>query len=176
MTCRPSTLEMRNTSTAPNAIIQKYELERSTTGITTRAQALQTSSKTNAREYTTAKLKTLATTYGLEIMPILEIFQTLQTLRYYRSRKITSSEYNSFATSPLSRSVSIRVHVEVPNGEGRARGVGAAPRRLLGVSFVQALQTSSKTNKRSSLQPSSETNAREYATAKFKTLATTVSK
>ena len=36
----------------------KDELERSTlTGIITRAQALQTSSKTNAREYTTAKSK-----------------------------------------------------------------------------------------------------------------------
>ena len=34
LTCRPSTLKMRNTSTAPNAIMQKDELERSTTGIT----------------------------------------------------------------------------------------------------------------------------------------------
>ena len=36
-------------------------------------------------------------------------------MRYNRSRKITSSKYNIFATSPSSRSVSIRVHVEVPN-------------------------------------------------------------
>ena len=71
---------MRNNSTAPNAIIYKDELERSTTGIITRAQALQASSKTNAREYTTAKFKTLATTYRLEMMPILEIIQTPQTL------------------------------------------------------------------------------------------------
>ena len=42
--------------------------------------------------------------------------QTLQALRYNRSRKITSSKYNIFATSPFSRSASIRVHVEVPNG------------------------------------------------------------
>ena len=32
-------------------------------------------------------------------------------------------------TCRLSRSASIRVHVEVRNGYGRARGVGAAPRR-----------------------------------------------
>ena len=37
-------------------------------------------------------------------------------IRYNRSRKITSSKYNIFATSPLSGSASIRVHVEVPNG------------------------------------------------------------
>ena len=81
MTCRPSTLKMRNTSTAPNAIISKDELKRSTfTGIITRAQALQTSSETNAQEYTTAKFKTLATNYRLEMMPILEIIRTLQTL------------------------------------------------------------------------------------------------
>ena len=62
------------------------------------------------------KIQTLATTYRLEMMPILEIIQTLQTSRYNRSRKITSSKYNMFATSPLSRSASIRVHVEVSNG------------------------------------------------------------
>ena len=60
--------------------------------------------------------KIIATTYRLEMMPILEIIQTLQTSRYNRSRKITSSKYNIFATSPLSRSASIRVHVEVRNG------------------------------------------------------------
>ena len=48
----------------------------------------------------------------------------------------------------------------MPNGEGRARGVeaaprrllrvGAAPRRLIRVSFVETLQMSSKANKRSS--------------------------
>ena len=53
---------------------QKDELERSGTGITTRAQVQQTSgNKKNAREYTTAKFKTTATTYCLEMMPILEI-------------------------------------------------------------------------------------------------------
>ena len=36
--------------------------------------------------------------------------------RHNRSSKITSSKYNIFATSPLSRSASIHVHVEVPNG------------------------------------------------------------
>ena len=37
-------------------------------------------------------------------------------VRYNRSRKITSSKYDSFTTCPLSHSASIRVHVEVPNG------------------------------------------------------------
>ena len=71
-------------------------------------QALQTSSKTNkrsspadikqnkAREYTTAKFKTLATTYRLEMMPILETIQTLLTSRYNQSLKITSSKQNIF--------------------------------------------------------------------------------
>ena len=67
--------------------------------------------------------------YRWEIMPILENIQALQTSRYNRSLKITSSKYNIFATSRLSRSASVRVHVEVRNGYGRARGVGAAPRR-----------------------------------------------
>ena len=34
-----------------------------------------------------------------------------------------------FATSRFSRSASVRVHVDVRNGHGRAMGVGAAPRR-----------------------------------------------
>ena len=34
-----------------------------------------------------------------------------------------------FATSRLSRSASVRVHVDVRSGHGRARGVRAAPRR-----------------------------------------------
>ena len=54
--------------------------------------------------------------YRVEMMPIFEIIQTLQTSRYNRSLKITSSKYNIFATSRLSRSASIRVHFEVPNG------------------------------------------------------------
>ena len=36
--------------------------------------------QTNAREYTTAKFKALATTHRLEMMTTLEIIQTLQTL------------------------------------------------------------------------------------------------
>ena len=36
-------------------------------------------------------------------------------IRNNRSRKNTSSKYNIFATSPLPRSASIRVHIEVPN-------------------------------------------------------------
>ena len=37
-------------------------------------------------------------------------------IRYNRSNKISSSNYNIFATYPSSRSASIRVHVELPNG------------------------------------------------------------
>ena len=49
--------------------------------------------------------------------------------------------------------VSLSIHRRSHRGAQRirARGVGAGPRRHLRVSFVQALQTSSKTNKRSSL-------------------------
>ena len=41
----------------------------------------------------------------------------------------SSSTCGIFATSRLSHSASVRVHVDVRNGHGRARGVGAAPRR-----------------------------------------------
>ena len=95
------------------------------------------------------------------------------TIRYNQSRKITSSKCNIFATSPLSRRASIGVHVEVPGGQRWAKGAGAGPRRLLRAPFVQAPQTSSKKKKNApALQTSSKTNALEYATAKFKTLAT----
>ena len=38
-------------------------------------------------------------------------------------------KYKKKRTSRLPRSASVRVHVKVRNGYGRARGVGAAPRR-----------------------------------------------
>ena len=41
----------------------------------------------------------------------------------------SSSTWGIFATSRSSRSAPVRVHVDVRNGHGRARGVGAAPRR-----------------------------------------------
>ena len=108
---------MRNTSSAPNAIIYKDELERSTTGIITRAQALQTSSKTNTREYTTAKFKNLATIYRLEMRPIVEIIQTLQTLRYNRSRNsILKIQY--FCNFSL---VSLSIHTRSRRGAQRIR-------------------------------------------------------
>ena len=46
----------------------------------TNAQALQKSSKTNARQNAKAEIETLTTTHSLEMMTILEIIQTLQTL------------------------------------------------------------------------------------------------
>ena len=61
--------------------------------------------------------------------PILLIIQALQTLRIYQNLRNSSSTCSIFATSRLSRSASVRVHVDVRNGHGRARGVGAAPRR-----------------------------------------------
>ena len=46
------------------------------------------------------------------------------------ARAYTAQNKNKNAlSSRLSRSASIRLHVEVRNGYGRARGVGAAPRR-----------------------------------------------
>ena len=93
-----------------------YIIKRRTRAIIPRAQALQTSSKTNAREYATAKLETLATAYRLKMMPVLEVIQTLQTFRYNQTRNVTSSKHIFFATFPLSRLASIRIHVEVPNG------------------------------------------------------------
>ena len=44
------------------------------------------------------------------------------------ARAYTAQNTKKKRTSRLSRSASIRVHVEVRNGYGRARGVGAAPR------------------------------------------------
>ena len=141
----------------------KDEIERSTTGNTTHPQDLQTPSKTNARTYTTPKLKTLATTYRLEMMPILEIIQTLQTLRYHRSRKITSSKYNIFATSPLSRSASIRVRSR-RGAQRKRKGEGrwsrpprtfthwSRPPKIFPCLFVQAMQTLSKTNQKDELE------------------------
>ena len=71
---------------------------------------------------------TIATNYRLEMVPTLWLIQTLQTLRYNENLRSTSSACDTFATSRLSRSTSVRFHVEVRNGHGRARGVGVAPR------------------------------------------------
>ena len=103
-------------------INKKDELERSTSGNITRTRALQTSRKTNAREYTIEKSKPLATTYRFEMMLILEILQTLQTLRYNRSRKIISSKHNIFSTSLVSLSTHPRSRQgaqRIKKGEGR---------------------------------------------------------
>ena len=67
--------------------------------------------------------------YRLKMMPILQIIQALQTLRYKQNLRNFSSTCGIFATSRVSRSASVRVHVDVRNGHGRAWGVGAAPRR-----------------------------------------------
>ena len=67
--------------------------------------------------------------YRLEMMTILEIIQALQTCRVNQNSRNSSSTCGIFATSRLSRSASVRVHVDVRNGHGRARGVVAAPRR-----------------------------------------------
>ena len=92
---------------------------------------------------------------NLEMMPILEMLSLLYSFKLYirqdpridvvspllvqalhtpRSKNrsgVYRPKYkkNKKRFSRLSRSPSIRVHVEVPNGYGRTRGVGAAPRR-----------------------------------------------
>ena len=56
-------------------------------------------------------------------------YHALQTSRYNRRLESTSSKYSILAIFRLSRSAPIRVHVEVRNGHGKARGVAATPRR-----------------------------------------------
>ena len=85
-----------------------------------------------------------------------------------------------FCNFSLALLASIRVHVEVPDGQGRARGVGAAPRRLLpvgtaprrlfSVSFVQALHPSRKQTNAQALQTSSKTTLESMQPQNFKTL------
>ena len=94
----------------------------------TNAQALQTSSKINALEYATAKFKTLATTTAWKDANFRN-HPGAADVKIQPKYQDYLLEYNIFATSRLSRSASVRVHVEVRNGYGRARGVGAAPRR-----------------------------------------------
>ena len=53
----------------------------------------------------------------------------LQTPRCNQNSRNSSSTCGIFATSRLSRLASVRVHADVRNGHGRARGVGAVPRR-----------------------------------------------
>ena len=53
----------------------------------------------------------------------------MQTLRFNQNLRNSSSTCGIFASSRLSRSASVRIHVDVRKGHGRARGVGAAPRR-----------------------------------------------
>ena len=53
--------------------------------------------------------------------------QALHMPRSKNSSGVYRPEYKKQRTSRLSRSASIRVHVDVRNGYGMARGVGAAP-------------------------------------------------
>ena len=152
---------------------KKYELERSTTGIITRAQALQTSSKTNPRGYTTAKFKTLATTHRLEMMIIFEIIQTLQTLLLDTIELARLPPQIHFSCN--FSLVSLRIHPRSHRGAQRIRkgeGRWSRPPKTL-TCFIRSSPADVKQDKRTnaqSLQTSSKTNAREYATAEFKTL------
>ena len=80
-------------------------------------------------ESTTPKFKTLATTvfFGNDVN--FGNFHALQTSRYNQTLESASSKYNIFANSCLSRSAPIPDPGQVRNEYGRARGVGAAPRR-----------------------------------------------
>ena len=99
-------------------------------------------------------------------------------VRYNRSRKITSSKYNIFATSPWSRSASIRVHVEVPTDKEGRGALEPPPEDSTRWSsppktFTCSIRSSPadvKQNQNERSGPAdvkSKTNAREYATAKF---------
>ena len=59
----------------------------------------------------------------------LQIVQALHVPRPKNRPGVYRPIYNKKRTSRLSRSASIRVHVDGRNRHGRARGVGAAPRR-----------------------------------------------
>ena len=59
-------------------------------------------------------------------MPILKIILSLQTWRYNKRLRNSSTTCDIFSTPRLCRSASVRVHVEVRNGYGRATGVWAA--------------------------------------------------
>ena len=50
-------------------------------------------------------------------------------IKIQQNLRNSSSTCGIFATSRLSRSATVLVHVDVRNGHGRARGFGAAPRR-----------------------------------------------
>ena len=161
---------MRNTSTAPNAIISKYELERSTAGVIARPQALHTSSKTNARVYH-REIRNFSNyqPFGNDANFGNHPDAADVIIRYNRSRKITSSKYNIFATSPLSRSVSIRTSRCPTDKEGRG-ALEPPPEDFYVFHSFEPCRRQAKQTNAQALQTSSKANAREYATAKFKTL------
>ena len=122
---------------------------------------------------TTAKFKTLATTYRLEMMPILEIIQTLQTSRYNRSRKITSSNTKNLQLVPcLAQHPSAFTSRCPTDKEGRG-ALEPPPEDFYVFHLFKPCRRQAKQTNAQDPQTSSKTNTREYA-AKFKTLATTV--
>ena len=86
---------------------------------------------------------------NLEMTANLELLLLVYSFKLYIcqdpriGRAYTAQNTKIKRTSRLPRSACIRVHVEVRNGYGRARGVGAAPRR-------RALERSSLTEDSSS--------------------------
>ena len=64
-----------------------------------------------------------------ESLSVNYFVQALHMPRSKNSSGVYRPKYIFFRTSCLSGSASTRVHVEVGNGYGRVRGVGAAPRR-----------------------------------------------
>ena len=65
--------------------------------------------------------------YHLEMMPIWLIIQALQTLDTTKISRNSSSTCGIFATSRLSRSASVRVHVGARNGHTAGRGALEPP-------------------------------------------------
>ena len=79
-------------------------------------------SKTNAREYAPAKFKTLATTVW-KLCQFVNHPGAAEIQKQPQNLRNSSSTCGVFATSRLSRSASVPVHVDVRNGHGRARSV-----------------------------------------------------
>ena len=66
---------------------------------------------------------------NLEMLPLIYSFKLYICQDPRIARAYTAQNTKKKRPSRLSRSASIRAHVEVRDGYGRARGVGAAPRR-----------------------------------------------
>ena len=103
----------------------------STCGIFATSRLSRYSKEINAREYATAKFQTLSST----------VWKRCQFCKSFkRCSHYDSTIFPKFLLDTRSsRSAPVRVHVDARNGHGRARGVGAAPRRRRSNQALQPL-------------------------------------